>query len=255
MATKNLPARPKAGAIVSWNDAVKAAAAKQVKAAAVLGANSAMISFRAATLSVGGVQQRNNVADMVILATMNERAYYKGAFDPDNPRTPVCYAYGEVDGGLPIAPHKESTEPQSAACKGCKHAEWASADVGRGQACRQHFKFVGIQATKSATPEELAQATIYTGRMPPTSLKAAKVYLDFLGVKDAATFAVTTQLEVRASSKSIFTVHLEPGGDLPRQWQSPVLARLDEARKIIESPYPVFEEEKPAKQPAGKKRF
>lgn len=255
MATKNLPARPKAGAIVNWNDAVKAAAAKQVKAAAVLGANSAMISFRAATLSIGGVQQRNNVADMIILATMNERAFYAGKFDPDNPRTPVCYAYGDIDEGLPVAPRPESLDKQHATCKGCPNAEWASADVGRGQACRQHFKFVGIQVSKASTADEIAQATIYTGRIPPTSLKAAKVYLDFLGVKDVSTFAITTQLEVRASSKSIFTVHLEPGADIPRPWQSAVLSRLEEARKMIDAPYPTFEEDAPAKQPAGKKRF
>jgi hypothetical protein len=254
MATKTQVVKAKSYAPVDWHAAVKATAAKQVKAAAVLGANNAMISFKGATLSIGGMQQRNNVAEMIVLATMHERAYYAGQYNPDNPRSPVCYAYSEVDeGALPVAPREESSDKQSAQCKGCKHAEWGSAEIGRGQACRQHFKFVGIQVTKASTPEEIAGAAIYTGRIPPTSLKAASVYLDFLGVKDAATFSLVTQLEVRASNKSIFTVHLEPGADIPRQWQALVLGRLDEARRLIAQPYPSFEDE-PAK-PAAKRRF
>ena len=256
MATKNTPAVLKKQLPVDWNAQVKAAASKQVTAAAVLGSNNAQISFRAATLSIGGMQQRNNVADMIILAIMHERAYYKGKFDPDNPRSPVCYAYGQVDdGALPVAPHEASTDKQNATCKGCPNAEWASADVGRGQACRQHFKFVGVQVTKATTPAEIEQAPIYTGRIPPTSLKAASAWLSFLEVADAASFSKLTQLEVKPSTKSIFTVHLEPGNDIPRQWQGAVLGRLEEARRLIALPFPSFDEDEKPARPAGKKRF
>jgi hypothetical protein len=260
MATKNLPAKAKTYAVSDWAAEAKAAAAKQTKAASVLGSTSPNISFRAATLSIGGIQQRNNKADIVVLATMQERAYYEGDFDPDNPRTPVCYAYGEVDGELPVAPHEKSQKPQNATCKGCPNAEWGSANQGRGQACRQHFKFIAVQAQKTTAPDELGSATLFTGRIPPTSLKAAKVYLDFLGVKDAPTFAVTTELEVRPSTKSIFTVHLEPGNDIPKAWQGPVLSRLEEARKEISAPFPEFDDEPKGRReqkaaPKGKRRF
>lgn len=246
--------------VADWQTLLKGSAAKQVKAAEALTTGSIMVSFKGAVLSIGGMQRRNNSADVIVLAIMNERAFYEGKYDPDSPRTPVCYAYGEVDGGMPISPHDESSKPQNETCKGCEHAEWGTADVGRGQACRQTVKLALIALPEQGKPTalDLEKSDINYARIPPTSLKAVKVYLDWLGAQQSATFAHVTKLEVRPSSKSIFTVHLTPEQEILPAWRPAVAARVHEAMKAIEAPYPTFEEEakaaaKPA--PAGKKRF
>lgn len=247
--------------VVDWRSSLKASAQKQAKAAEALTTGSVMVSFKGATLSIGGMQRRNNEAEVIVLAVMNERAYYEGKYNPEEPRSPACYAYGEVDGAMPIAPHKEAPEPQHDTCKGCPHAEWGSADVGRGQACRQSVKLalVAMPEKGEMKAPELAQAEINFARIPPTSLKAVKVYLDWLGAQDSATYAWRTKLEVRPSSKSIFTVHLTPEGEVPADWHGAILARVKDAAKAIEQPYPTFDEaaanQAKAPAPKGKRRF
>jgi hypothetical protein len=256
MATKNLPAKAQKQDVVSWNDMLKTTAAKQVKAAEALNAGSVMVSFKGATLTIAGAQRRNNQARTIILATMNERAFYEGKYNPDEPRTPICYAYGEIDMGMPIGPHEEASLPQNKTCKGCEHAEWGTADVGRGQACRQSVKLALVALPdKGGSPEEIGNAPVNFARLPPTSLASAKVYLDWLGVQELPTFAVETLLEVRPSSKSIFTVHLTPGDEVPATWRGSIMNRVAEAMRTMAQPYPKFEEEKKPAPKTGKKRF
>jgi len=255
---KNLPATKPKTDVVNWTSMLKESAAKQAKASESLAVSSVMVSFKGAILSIGGIQRRNNTARVVVLCIMNERAFYSGKYNPDEPRTPVCYAYGEVDGGLPEEPHEASTDKQSDACKGCPNAEWGTADVGRGQACRQSVK-LALVALPEGKPSaiDIDRLDINFARIPPTSLKAVKVYLDWLGANGMATFSTITKLEVVPSSKSIFTVHLTPEEELPGAWHGAIAAKVKAAQTAIDQPYPEFEERQPQQrqQPTGKKRY
>jgi hypothetical protein len=243
--------------VADWQSMMKASAAKQVKAAESLTTGSIMVSFKGGVLTIAGMQRRNNAAEVIVLAVMNERAKYEGPYNPDEPRTPVCYAYGEVDGGMPVSPHEASSDSQNATCRGCPHAEWGTADVGRGQACRQSVKLALLALPEAGKPtvQDLENAEINFARIPPTSLKAVKVYLDWLGAQDSATFAHVTKLECRPSSKSIFTVHLTPEREILPAWRSAVASRVREGQAGIAAPYPTFENEKPKPAATGKKRF
>lgn len=260
MATKNVPAKAAKTDVANWATMMRNSAAKQQKAAEALTSGSATISFRGGVLSVGGMERRSGEVRGIVLCVMNERCYYEGDYDPDEPRTPICYAYGEVDGVMPVAPHEESTEPQADACKGCPHAEFGSAEKGRGQACRQHVKFAFLPFPEKGEPD-LDSIPIYFGRIPPTSLKAAKVYLDFLGTVEEPTFSRETLIECRPSTKTILTVTMTPGEEqVPTEWRSIIMTRVQEAQVEICKPFPIFEEDAPkpaAKKKAGaaKKRF
>lgn len=255
---KNVPAKVKSTSVADWNSALKAAAAKQQKAAEVLTSGGSKIGFKGGVLTVAGAQRQGNAANVVVLGVLNERAYYKGPYIEGNMRSPACFAFGELNGGLPEGPHDDAQEPQSERCKGCPNAEWGSAPTGRGQACRQSVRFAALvlpEGKKTVTPEQLEDCEVMVGSVPPTSLAGMKVYLDFLGAQQSPTFAWLTKLEVRPSPKSVFTVHFEPYEALPKNLQGIVLAKLKDADSQLEQPYqPLEEDAAPAKKP-GKKRF
>jgi hypothetical protein len=189
----------------------------------------------------------------IILATMNERAWYEGDYDPNTPRSPNCFAYGDVDGELPEAPHKEAPDPQSAACGGCPHAEWGTAGQGkRGQACKQSFDLMLIRVSEKPSVDEIEKAKIYGARIPASSLKFAKAYMDYIGAQDSAPFAWRTLLEVKPGTP--FTVHLSPQEELAANLRPAVMAKLAAARTDIIVPYQPIEEAPKQAKPA-KPRF
>jgi hypothetical protein len=54
-------------------------------------------------------------------------------------------------------------------------------------------------------------------------------------------------------------VHLTPEGEVPADWHGAILARVKDAAKAIEQPYPTFDEaaanQAKAPAPKGKRRF
>lgn len=223
-------------AIVNWNAALKASAQKTKAAAAVLGTISKYASFKGGTLVVGGASLNPMFIHCIVLATMNERAFYEGIYNPNEPRTPICFAYGEVDGELPVEPHEKSEKPQHETCEGCPNAEWGTAGEGkRGQACKQSFDLMFVQCSANPNAEEILKAKIFGARLPATSLKFAKAYMDYIGAQGSAVFAWRTLLEVKPGTP--FTVHLSPQEEIAPSLQAAVMSRIAAARADIMAPY------------------
>jgi len=238
--------------VMDWNAMLKASASKTKQAAAVLGTVSKYVSFKGGTLSVGGASLNPAWMHCIVLATLNERAWYEGAYDPNTPRSPQCFAYGEVDGELPEAPHADSPDPQSDSCQSCPHAEWGSAGEGkRGQACKQSFDLMLVKVSDKPTVQEIEKAKVYGARIPASSLKFAKAWMDYVGAQDSAVFAWKTLLEVKPGTP--FTVHLSPQEELDPKLRPAVMAKLEEARRDIIVPYQPIEEEAPKAKPAAKR--
>lgn len=242
MATKKT-----AGAVVDYQKILQDLAARQTKAAAGLSSGSNFASIKGGQLVIGGARMQNDEARVVVLHTMQERAYYVDNFDPANPVSPTCYAYGEVDGGPPSTPHEKAAEKQSDKCNDCEHAEWGSANRGRGQACRQHMRLIFVASdNKTEAESEFVQLKI-----PPTSLKNVKGWLDHLGAQNLPTIAVETMVKASPDPKSQVTVSLTAGKNVLPGVLGGLLPRLADAERVISAPYPEFEEEAPSK-PAKK---
>lgn len=246
--------------VATWAGFMKKAALNQQRAAATITSGGVMASFRGGHMQVGGMPIKNNELDVIVLCLMQERAYYVGEYDPDTPRSPACYAYGPVDGEDPQEPHEKCAQPQSEACESCEQSQWGTAKEGtrRGQACKQQLKLAFVLPNTKATADDLGESVIYYARLPPSSLKFAKSWLDEIGVQDAnATFAWVTNMSLSPSAKNIFDVILKRGNAIQVEWQRAIPALVAKAQLGIVEAYPDFEEEvvQPAKPAAGKKKY
>lgn len=261
MATKTAVTPAKSGSVVSWEQALSRAAEKQKQGIASLGGGSNWLSFRGGQLTVDGAAMPNSRANVIVFAYMEERAYYEGDYDPDNPSSPICYAYGPVDGGATIAPHEKSKQPQSDKCKGCKHSEFGTAERGKGQACKQSVRLALAPLSSKVTGAEFAKQPMAFARVPPTSIKNVKGWLSQFAAEDRPTFAGVTEIEVKPDAKTQFQVKLSKMSDtIAKDLQGPIVSRIDEAHREIVQPYPDFEEDAgaskgKAKKTTAKRRF
>jgi len=251
MATKSKALVPAKGtAIVDYKAMLKDMAAKQAKAAAALSSGSNFASFKGGQLTINGATIPGAKANIIVLAVMQERAYYEGPYDGDVKSSPTCYAYGEVNGGEVVAPHEKAAEPQSDKCKTCEHAQYGSAPVGKGQACKQMQRVIFVAADgKTEAESQLVQAKI-----PPTSLKNVKGWLDEIGAREAHSAEVITELSVVPDAKTQFQVYLKPVAEAKESQLAAVFPRISVAEKQMAEPYPEMEETPAPKKPAAKKR-
>jgi hypothetical protein len=211
-----------------------------VKSAEFIGGGSNWISFKGGLIQVNGGTSPDGKLQCIVLAYMQERAWYEAEFDGANPQAPDCYAYGDEDGREPIAPHEKSRNKQHATCRGCPLDEWGSAPKGRGKACRQGVRLALVPANT-----EGVEGPVFFARIPPTSIKNVRGWLQALG--DTPSFAVVTEIQVRPSSENMFDVLLTPKSELPAAFQAGVMTQLDKAESDLRQPYPELEEKAPAK--------
>jgi hypothetical protein len=247
MAAKKSVIVAPAKAVTGWADRVRQAAAKQVKSAEYLGGGSNWISFKGGLVTVNGATSPDGRFNCVILAMMQERAWYEGEFDASSPQTPDCYGYGDSEGREPVTPHEKTKAVQNKTCKGCPHDEWGSAQRGRGKACRQGVRLALVPATPDGV-----EGPVYFARVPPTSIKNVKGWLTALG--DTPSFAVLTEIQVKPSAENMFDVLLTPKADIPAAFQGAILEKLDAAETELRQPYPELEERTAAKPQAKEKK-
>lgn len=204
----------------------------------------------------------NNEMAVVILDTVLHNIFYEGKYDPENPSTPVCYAFGRED--REMTPHEKCIKTQHPHCAGCPNNEFGSADVGAGKACKNTRRLAMIAA-----------GTIQNGRFTPfdeldhyETAQMAFMHLPVTSVKGYATFvkqlattlkrppfAVFTKVKVVPDDKKQFMVTFEALAAVPTDLLTILKKRYEEAKEAIIFPYVAVEEtEKPAKGKAKSKR-
>lgn len=136
-----------------------------------------------------------NPLRVVILNAAFENNFYEGKFDQKATAAPICTALGYDSEALaPPADLKTKVqdvcgEPGEPGC--CPNNEWASADTGRGKACKNGRKLAVILADE----KNYAKATVYVLHVPPKSLSNVTKYIKNLGkVMHLPTFGVITAL-------------------------------------------------------------
>lgn len=106
----------------------------------------------------------------VIVDFLSWNAYYPDKFDPNNPKPPVCFAYGKEISDL--VPSENSPELQADACNGCWANEFGS--DGNGKACKNTRRL----ALVDSRDEDPANAELYILSVPPTSLKKFDAFVN-----------------------------------------------------------------------------
>ena len=210
---------------------------RQADAAASMRTTGSFISFKNAQLKVDGQPVPNNTADVRVLATVSERAWYDGPFDSDVAQVPACYALDSTE------PHPEARDPQADSCADCPKNKWGSAPPrpgstipGKGKACREGARVIVMPA---GTP--IRSAPMYTAKIPVTSLNAVTTFVGRCQSAAKLMGEFVTTLSVTEDKKSFFKVHFtlkehSADIDIPA-----LLQKQEEAYQLAMTPYPTLD--------------
>lgn len=123
-------------------------------------------------------------------------AFYSDGYDPNNPKSPDCWAVGKTEGDL--APPADLDTKVSDACAGCPNNAFGSAETGRGKACKNGriLAVLILDAdVRKITEKTIAEAQLAYIRISPTALKPFNGFLKRItGQLSKPLFAVVTAL-------------------------------------------------------------
>jgi hypothetical protein len=255
-------------AVANWDEELAA----QAKAAAAMEESTATGSFfglRAGQLTWNDSPLPGNQMAVIVLDHVLENIFYDGAYDPDTPQSPDCFAFGRIEKEL--TPHSAAVEngtSQCEQCHNCEKNEFGSADVGKGKACRNVRRLAMIsagtinaktdEATLTEDPDDIDSAQLGFMKLPVMSVKGWAAYVKQLaGALHRPPHAVFTKVSVVPDPKSQFRVVFECLGEVPNELLGAIMKRHNEAKETIEFPYtprdPNAEPpEKPAPRRGGK---
>lgn len=253
-------------ALAKWDEELAAAAqAAEALAKQQASGGAKTISTKSATMTIDDNPVPGNVLVGVIAGFTLCNKYYEEDFDPDNPSSPVCYAYGQNKDEM--GPHDDAEKPQSERCAGCPQNEFGSADRGKGKACRNTYQLLVMPAGSydhkadrfelPESAEELVEAELYALSVPPTSLKAFSGYVSQLAGNLRPPWACFTKIGVVPDPKTQQRLTFQLVQNAPTDFLSVLKDKNLEAMKQIEVPFQKNSEreQKPAKKKGSKGRF
>lgn len=242
--------------VMDWEKEMEEAA----KVAATMEANAGGVprfSIRGGVLSVNDVVVPGGVMGVIIMDSILENAFYDEKFDQDKMVPPVCFALGRDD--TKLAPHKnvvEKGQDQHPKCTGCPMNTFGTADTGKGKACQNRRRLMVIPGGdidghgKFTAFNDVDHFTSVPGTMfgvPPTSVKGYATFVKQIaaGLK-LPPHGIFTKVTVRPDPKSQVKVTFEPIGKIPRELMPIMVTRHKEMHALIEQPYNLDVEDKPA---------
>ena len=183
-------------ALATMEDFEKQMAAQAEADSARVGAGSdgAYMSIKGGTFTYQDADLGSELS-IIILGFVNEKAYYDHPYDSDQPTAPACFAIGE---GSPddLTPFNGVAKLQcETTCADCWANEWASADTGRGKACKDSRKimFISIDDTEA----DIENIEVVKLRIPPASLKFFDKFIKGIGkVSKRPCYGVFTDMTV-----------------------------------------------------------
>ena len=269
MATRKAAAAAQTTALANWDEelAAQAAAAAAMEESTSTGQ---FFGLKGGILTFNDSPLPGNQMAAIVLDSVLENVYFNGAYDPDTPQSPVCFAFGRDEREMAPHPNVDTTEGferQCESCHGCEKNQFGSAETGRGKACRNTRRLAIISGgtlnhkTDEFTPcDEAAVASAVIGymKLPVMSVKGYAAYVKNLsGTLRKPPLAMFTKISVVPDPKSQFRVIFEALEPVPNELLPGIMTRVAEAKQSIEQPYtPVdaeaFEQAKPAARRGAK---
>ena len=249
-ARKAAPAKKPAGQMNTYKEELAALARAKSKEEAKTGGGAQFISFKGGDMTIDGADVPDNTLRCVVLETIQENHFYDTEYDPDQPASPICYAFGSDPDTM--KPHEASPQPQCASCADCPHNEWGSADKGKGKAC-SNVRRIAVMAEDGL--EDPDNAEVRFAKIPVMSVKnLAKYVKDLDRLYELPPLGVITEMGLKKDPKSLFRVHfkmvetIEDGATIKS-----LIKRSKAVAEDMSQAYPeTSAEEKPAKKPARK---
>lgn len=240
----------KTTAMTVWQEEMAKAARAAAKENPVTEYTAARISTRGGVFTI----DKENVGtelDLVVIGAIWENGLYDGAYDPDHPRVPVCYAFSNPDMEDPeeeMRPHESAENPQGGAgggCSGCEHNEFGSAATGRGKACKNTRRLALLTPDALESAEAIREAEVRSMSVPVMSVASwskfvQKVSDDF----ERPYWCVVVKAQLVPDPKSQFKVTFTFVEliDLDSEKFKALQEKHQEAIGMLSQPYPAQEE-------------
>lgn len=213
------PRKPQPGTeVIDWEKEMEAKAKLAADAQRSSGGGGKFFSVRAGQLSFDGNALPGNQMLVVILADTMENAYYTGAFDPETPASPVCFAFGHDESEM--EPHEAVDkdpyfERQSMTCLDCPQNEWGSAATGKGKACKNVMRLAMIPAgqfkTKGSGRNMTLEQEIFDEEEHFSKAEVSFLKLPVMSVKHYSKYVKALAADVRRPPAGVITlVYVEP---------------------------------------------
>lgn len=225
-------------------------------------------SLRGGRLTFNDAPLPDNQMAVVIVDGILENVFYPGAYDPDKPQAPSCFAFGRDDKEL--KPHEKVTRPFCDTCAGCPNNEWGSADTGKGKACSNTRRLAMIAAGTLGKDgrfepfedlDHFQTAQVAYMKLPVTSVKGYATFVKQLaGGLKRPPYAVFTKVKVIPDGTT-FKVTFEALAAAPADLIGTLVKRHQEVMELIEFPYTLKEEEparskgKAPAKPVAKRKY
>lgn len=242
--------------------------AKMAQAAAGMEASAgggSFFSLQSGVLSLNDQAIPGNHMAVVVLDHNLINIYYDAKFDANSRQPPTCYAFGHEEAEL--APHKDVVargQGQNDTCAGCPMNAWASADTGRGKACRNTRRLAMIPAgeltrdgrfTPFTEEEHFRTAPIAGLTLPVTSVKGwASQVKTVANAMKLPPLGVMMRVSIEPDAKTQFKVKFELLGEVPKKLIPILLKRREEAKSILEQTYNLEGEASPPAKANGPAR-
>lgn len=208
---------------------------------------------------------------VVIADSIWENTYYEGRYNPDEQNAPKCYAFGRSDEEMipheTMQKHPEYFEPQAEACNTCEWNKWGSAAQGSGKACQNRRRLAMLPAGVFGqdengrtldiydTPEHYASADQVTLKLPVTSVKAWRKYVNKLAdTVGRPTYGVITRVFLVPDANDQFHVEFEMLELLPDELFDTLQARHEQIAPTLAKAYSPPSEDGGPKRGTGKVR-
>lgn len=241
---KVTPKAPVTAQVNKWDEDL-AKFAQEASAKETVGGS--FLSFKSGMLSFAGSAIPGNKLDVIVLGDVHENAYYDQPFDPDNPVSPVCFAFGTDANAM--VPHEGAKEPQSDKCSTCKWNAFGSADNGKGKKCRNIRKVALIPADQL---DDVVGAELAFAKIPPTSVANFSAHTK--RVADAAhrpLWAAITSISCAPHLKKQVEVSFAYVDSIKDSEQlGAIKTRVDSIQTSLQVPY-TYSEAAPAPQTAS----
>jgi hypothetical protein len=240
-------------AIINWADEM---AKHAVAVAKQETPTSGYISLKASVMSYGGAPVPNNKLDVIILDYAFENTYYEGKYDPNNTRSPECFAIMHaIPGADPddMVPHDMSATKQADNCGECANLKWGSdPGGGRGKACQERRRLIMIPANAAESADKVLSAETAIMKLPVTSVKLWANYVATVAtLNKRPPWGLVTQIGTQPNPKSQFNVTFTAQSALPDAVMQAIMQKRELCLQTLLKPYDPNGEEEAA--PAPKK--
>ena len=149
-----------------------------------------------------GEREIGSELDAVILAAVETRQLYPGAFIEGQKSSPVCFAIGTD------APHASSPQKQSAECATCRKGAFGSAPNGRGgRACRWERRLLLLPWGRDIN---IAEDPLYLMKVSPTNTTKLTSYNSKLESIGQRLQSVVTAISTKPHQKNRYEMCFEP---------------------------------------------